>query len=128
MGGQGSGRKSKLQEAKDAGAILFRSAPDCALYLVRCVSGKVKRPSYARIDVAKYILDQVVGKARIKGEGGGGAPVSWTAIILLARQAEQGEDAAAHPLAPVGSSLLLSQASDPSNSGAVAKSEDPKTP
>lgn len=77
--------KEKLR-GRDAMDILKEAAPYCATYIINCVIGKKFKPSWARIDVAKYVIDQVHGRAKIKAEftGAGGAPLDWKGVIILA--------------------------------------------
>ncbi|GAG23209.1 unnamed protein product, partial [marine sediment metagenome] len=71
---------------RDGMDILKEAAPYCATYLINCIVGKTFKPSWSRIEVAKYVLDQVYGKAKIKAEitGVGGAPLSWREVTILA--------------------------------------------
>ncbi len=92
----------KLLVGRSAGDILKEAAPYCAHYLYNCIITKKLKPSWPKIDVAKYIIDQVEGKARIRAEltGAGGAPLSWQALVILAAKAEAEELARGIPGAP----------------------------
>jgi len=81
----------RLLKGRSAADIMKEAAPFCAHYLYNCIVTQKFKPSWARIDVAKYIIDQVEGKARIRAEltGAGGAPLSWQALVVLAEKAEE---------------------------------------
>jgi len=70
---------------------LAAAAIPAARYLRGVIDGTIKKPSWSKIDVCKYILDHELGKPRIKAEisGAGGVPLTWQALILLAEQAER---------------------------------------
>lgn len=78
--------------------ILRIAEPYAALYLLDSLILKRFKPSWARIDVAKYVLDQVNGKARARLEisGTDGSPASWQALMLLFTQTETVEELARH--------------------------------
>jgi len=90
MGGKGSGRQTKVEELANAGKILSGAAIASARYLSDVINRKIT-PSWARVDVAKYILDHELGKPRQKVQlaGEGGQPLTWQAIVLLAAQGEE---------------------------------------
>lgn len=54
---------------------LAESSPHAAAYLKKVAMGEIKKPSAARIDVCKYIINQDLGAPRQKlahvGEDGG---------------------------------------------------------
>lgn len=78
---------------KSALSIINEAAPLCAQYLMNCIILKRFKPSWARIDVAKYVVDQAIGKAKIRAEitGAGGAPLSWLGVVNLFAQVEDAE-------------------------------------
>ena len=82
-----------LMVGKDTLTILKEAAPHCAQYLFNCLISKRFKPSWARIDVAKYVIDQVVGKAKIRAEitGAGGAPLTWLGVVNLFAQVEDAQ-------------------------------------
>lgn len=81
-----SGRKKKVVELANCGLILTAAAPYAAKYLRDVIKGVIKRPSWARVEVAKFIIDHEIGKARQKTEitGAGGVPLTWKAVVELA--------------------------------------------
>ena len=84
-----SGRKSRKAILGNAMDIMVKSAPEAAQYLFDVVSGAIpsRKVSYSRIDCAKYIIDQVHGKAPSKvqvSSPDGQSLVSYTQLILLA--------------------------------------------
>ena len=95
-----------LVSGKDAMTILREAAPYCAHYLYNCIIGRKFKPAWARIDVAKYVLDQVCGKARVRLEvsGADGTPLNWQSVMLLFAQADKAEELSRHgkplPLPP----------------------------
>lgn len=87
-----SGRKSRKAILGNAMDLMIKAAPEAAQYLYDVVSGAIpaKRVSYSRIDCAKYIIDQVHGKAPTKVQvstPSGQALVSYTQLILMAESA-----------------------------------------
>lgn len=95
-------RIKEALKGRDAIAIFKEAAPYCAVYLINCIVGKRFKPSWSRIEVAKYVIDQVHGRAKIKAEltGAGGAPLDWRAVMVLAGMAE--EMLASGQLPPLG--------------------------
>ena len=86
-----SGRKSRKAILGNAMDIMIKSAPEAAQYLFDVVSGAIpsRKVSYSRIDCAKYIIDQVHGKAPSKVQvstPNGQSLVSYTQLIMLAEQ------------------------------------------
>jgi hypothetical protein len=83
------GRKTKLQEIQDTREIMRGAAPHAAAYLRDVVKRKIKRPSSARIDVAKYIVDHQIGKAPQRHEltGVDGKPLTLLELCLAAEAA-----------------------------------------
>ena len=89
-----SGRKSRKAILGNAMDIMVKSAPEAAQYLFDVVSGAIpsRKVSYSRIDCAKYIIDQVHGKAPSKVQvstPNGQALASYTQLIMLAEQQQQ---------------------------------------
>ena len=89
-----SGRKSRKAILGNAMDIMIKSAPEAAQYLFDVVSGAIpsRKVSYSRIDCAKYIIDQVHGKApsKVQVSGSDGQSlVSYTQLILLAESANK---------------------------------------
>ena len=109
MGGPGSGDRTKLEKVKDTIAIIRGAAPDAAAYLRDIITGKVKRPSWARIRCCEFIIEHEIGKPRQKTEltGAGGIPLDWRALVLLAEKREGGRDE------PDSPPLLAEQATKP---------------
>ena len=71
--------------------IMIKSAPSAAQYLADVVAGKIpaQKVSASRIDCAKYIIDQVHGKAPTKVQvstPNGQSLVSYTQLIMMAEQ------------------------------------------
>lgn len=86
-----SGRKSRKAILGNAMDIMIKSAPGAAQYLADVVAGKIpgQKVSSSRIDCAKYIIDQVHGKAPTKVQvstPNGQALVTYTQLIMLAEQ------------------------------------------
>lgn len=83
------GRRTKLEELMDTRTILRGAAPHAAAYLRDIIKRKVKRPSQARIDCAKYIIDHEIGKAPQRHEltGAGGTPLTLIEVCLAAEKA-----------------------------------------
>ena len=86
-----SGRKSRKAILGNAMDIMIKSAPSAAQYLADVVAGKIpcQKISASRIDCAKYIIDQVHGKAPTKVQvstPNGQALVTYTQLIMLAEQ------------------------------------------
>jgi len=137
MGGKGSGRKTKLTELKEAGGILAEAAPVAAQYLVDVAKGLVHRPSWSKIEVCKYVVDQVLGKARVRAEitGAGGVPLTMQALVMLAQSPAEGEEGDPQI---AGELRFISSAPKPpgdqepgGNGGSESKSkedEEPETP
>ena len=91
-----SGRKSRKAILGNAMDLMIKAAPEAAQYLFDVVSGAIpsRKVSYSRIDCAKYIIDQVHGKAPSKVQvstPNGQALASYTQLIMLAEQASQPE-------------------------------------
>ena len=88
MGGKGSGRRTKLEKLKDTRTILSGAAPHAAAYLRDVIRRKVKRPSNARIEVARYIIDHEIGKPPQRHEiaGVGGTPLTLLELCLAAQR------------------------------------------
>jgi len=91
-----SGRKRKVVELATCGQILAAAAIPTARYLRGVIDGTIKRPSWSRIEVAKFIIDHELGKARIKAEitGAGGVPTTWQELVLLAIAVREREELA----------------------------------
>jgi hypothetical protein len=55
------------------------------------IRGEIKRPSWSRIEVCKFIIDHELGRPRVKLEpvGSDGTPLTWAALVLMAEQAEE---------------------------------------
>lgn len=85
MGGKGSGRVSEREKLGKAEHILSSAASQAAQYLSDIITGKRKRPSWAKIRCAFFIVEQVLGKAAQKHEisGVGGAPLTIQALAVL---------------------------------------------
>jgi hypothetical protein len=86
-----SGRKSRKAILGNAMDIMIKSAPSAAQYLADVVAGKIpaQKVSASRIDCAKYIIDQVHGKAPTKVQvstPNGQALVTYTQLIMMAEQ------------------------------------------
>ena len=83
------GRRTKLEELKDARTILSGAAPHAAAYLRDIILRKVKRPSNARIECARYIIDHEIGKPPQRHEitGAGGSPLTLLELCLAAEAA-----------------------------------------
>ena len=114
-----SGRKKKTVELANTAQILSGAAPHAARYLRDIATGKVTKPSWSKIDVAKYILDHELGKPRIKAEltGASGVPLDWRGILILAGIAEQAENEGEVPKIPGGVKLITMEASEPPGEG-----------
>jgi hypothetical protein len=87
-----SGRKSRKAILGNAMDLMIKAAPEAAQYLFDVVSGAIpaRKVSYSRIDCAKYVIDQVHGKAPTKVQvstPAGQALVSYTQLILMAESA-----------------------------------------
>lgn len=85
MGGKGSGRVSEREKLGKAEHILSSAASEAAQYLSDIITGKRKRPSWAKIRCAFFIVEQVLGKAAQKHEiaGVGGEPLTIQALMVL---------------------------------------------
>ena len=66
MGNKNSGRKPKSTNRANAEMTLAETSPHAAAYLQKVVTGEIRKPSAARIDVCKYILNQDLGVPRQK--------------------------------------------------------------
>jgi len=91
-----SGRKSRKAILGNAMDLMIKAAPEAAQYLYDVVSGAIpaRKVSFSRIDCAKYVIDQVHGKAPTKVQvstPGGQALVSYTQLILMAESASNGQ-------------------------------------
>ncbi len=65
------------------------AAKEAARYLRACVNGEELKPSHARIDASKYIIDQVQGKATQKLELPAGGNNFYFQLILLAEKEKE---------------------------------------
>lgn len=116
MGGPGSGRRTRLAEMKEAKTIIQDTAPVAARYLQSIIEGTEKRPSWPRIECCKYVVDQALGRAKVRTEltGAGGTPLTWQAVILLAEEADQ---EGGPPKIPGGVRLIPAEALKPPGDG-----------
>jgi hypothetical protein len=91
MGGKGSGRLKKTVELANCQQIMAAAALPAARYLRDVIVGTVKRPSWSRIECAKFLIDHFLGKPKQRTEltGAGGTPLTWEAVLLLAEKWEQ---------------------------------------
>jgi len=85
MGGKGSGRVSEREKLGKTEHILSSAASGSAQYLSDVITGKRKRPSWAKMRCAFFIIEQVLGKAAQKHEitGLGGDPLTIQALAIL---------------------------------------------
>jgi hypothetical protein len=89
MAVKGYKRRTKLEELKDTREIMRGAAPRAAAYIRDVVTTKVKRPSYIRVECAKYIVDHQIGKAPQRHEltGVDGKPLTLLELCLAAEAA-----------------------------------------
>jgi hypothetical protein len=136
MGGPGSGRPIKLNiegiESRDTRTIIKAAAPHAAKYFLDIVLQRVKKPSWARIRVCEFIIEQEVGKARQRTEltGADGAPLNWQQLNILAEKAEVLilEQAKTEGILPeeVRTRVLAEQAEKPPYEGQVSRAAAPE--
>jgi hypothetical protein len=90
MGGPGSGRPKAIDTIRNSAQIMHETAPHAARYIRDAILGKIRQPSWAKINLCEYVLDHELGKARVKTEitGVGGTPLNWQMVVLLAKEAE----------------------------------------
>ena len=81
-----SGRKAKTVLTRQTNQIIEDTAPHAAQYLMKVVKGEVKRPSLARIEVCKFVINHAIGSPRQKIEHSGEIQ---TSLSDLARSAEE---------------------------------------
>ena len=82
-----SGRKAHNLLHRDASYMIANAAPVAAKYISDCLAGRVKKYSAIRADLAKWTLEQVLGKARIKLEiPSTGKGITFQQLIVLAQQ------------------------------------------
>ncbi len=89
-----SGRKPHALSRVHTGEIITDSAPFAMQYLSLVARGKVKRPSPARIDVCRFIVEQCIGRAtqRIEHKAPPSAPLSYDELLMSAEKKRQAED------------------------------------
>jgi len=94
-----SGRKRLYKIGDDAPPsasvrdVLELSAPEAARYVRACVNGQERKPHYARLDLAKYVIDHHLGKATTKVsapvDANGNAIIPYTQIIVMANREQK---------------------------------------
>ena len=65
------------------------AATEAARYLRAVVNGDERNPHYTRVDAAKYIVDQHLGKAKQKGELPAGGNLLYFQLIMLIEKGTQ---------------------------------------
>ena len=81
------GRPRKDQKREDALAVLMQAAPHAADYILKLVTQSRMKTSTIRFDACKFVLEQILGKARFKIElpaGAGGININM--LVQLAQQ------------------------------------------
>jgi len=81
------GRPRKGERGEDAFALLLQSAPFAADYIYQLVTSARMKTSSIRFEASKFVLEQVLGKARFKLElpaGSGGVTINM--LVQLAQQ------------------------------------------
>ena len=92
--GATKGKKSLSVLATETKYNLHKGSIEAAAYIVKLVSGKVQRPSPTRLDACKFIIEQVLGKARQAQEIGRPGEFDYKDIVDDAAMilADSGED------------------------------------
>ena len=109
--GETRGRKRRDQEHRDVSQVLQGNAMKAVRLVTDLVTGSRKRCSQMRYSAAIFVIEQVIGKSRIKVEHSGEIQTSYSDLARSAEDALKDagfsitrEGSVAPPLPPVNES------------------------